>query len=144
MQAFLSRCSITTQRTIMLLVLAIVASLGLVAGVGTTATAAPSSSIVSTTTDITPVAAPAAFRVHTDRATALQRPHVATGSPAVGRVAPLVAAAVWLIIRFGYYAVRYSPQVLTAFNNWLMKREACRELRRQGNGWGWSWLCAGT
>jgi hypothetical protein len=56
----------------------------------------------------------------------------------------VVVAAVWLIVRLGYWVVRYAPQVVQVLNNYLMKRAACQEMRRQGSPWGWSFICWGT
>jgi beta-lactamase regulating signal transducer with metallopeptidase domain len=73
-------------------------------------------------------------------------PHAkATGVVTQKRAIPAVVwAAVWLIVQFGYYAVRFAPQVVQVFNNGLLRRSACQQLRSQRNWWGSSWLCVGT
>lgn len=60
---------------------------------------------------------------------------------------PAIAAyAVWLIVRFGIpWLIQYASNVFySVFLSRSIKLLVCQELRRQGNGWGWSWYCSGT
>lgn len=58
----------------------------------------------------------------------------------------IVAHAVYLIVRFGIpWLIRYAGDVFRAvFTSQALRTLACRELRRQGNGWGWSGYCQNT
>ena len=71
---------------------------------------------------------------------------LAAVSPPRLAVAPVVAYAVWVIVRFGIpFLIRYGGNTFNnVFRSQVLRTEACQQLRRVGNRWGWSSYCAHT